>query len=481
MFSRKGVMKVAITKMINNKCSDRKNFLRTMEYVSNPAKNPDEQNSISQEWFKMTSFVNRKLYNKEQSKRQFKQIVVSLARSWSANPVERSNCRNDLKKVKEACEMYFMNQGFRAPGWIHCNTAHPHFHMILETCNAWTGKQFSQSKSDLADFKDYISSKLMFLGFDKEAMIDIQTIMEEELLQDEEGTYVPTMFSEYEDEYDDEENDTYTAENDSEIISETSSWHSGTTEHENSNEKIKQHHCWMPEKSLKSSSNSKTEDYLWIPLGDISKFALNEIKFPKESISHLIQLGDMHITEKQKKELCQHTEPSMTNEVKNSDKDIGHHHLIKTRNTHSEVNEKKELCQYIGPEDTSQIPSLYGMTADAEEHSFEMPSCNNGITKGRTELCKYIEPEDVSKTSHLTNMDSTHIISKEKKELCRYIEPENISEISSCDNSTAKGKIELCKLIDSQNISVMSVQNTGITEHKIPEGKIELCKLIKHD
>ena len=56
-------MKVAITKMINNKCSDRKNFLRTMEYVSNPSKNPDEQNSISQEWFKMTSFVNRKLYN----------------------------------------------------------------------------------------------------------------------------------------------------------------------------------------------------------------------------------------------------------------------------------------------------------------------------------------------------------------------------------------------------------------------------------
>ena len=91
----------------------------------------------------------------------------------------------------------------------------------------------------------------MFLGFDKEAMIDVQTIMEEELLQDEEGTDVPPMLSEYEDEYDDEESDTYTAENDNEIISETSSWHSGTTEHENSNEKIKQYHCWMPEKQKK--------------------------------------------------------------------------------------------------------------------------------------------------------------------------------------------------------------------------------------
>ncbi|MDD6488459.1 MAG: hypothetical protein PUG48_01405 [Clostridia bacterium] len=69
---------MAILKAINVKNADRKRFLEALDYVSNPAKNPDTDLSDKAKKFEMVTLVNRKLYGQEDCKRQFKQYIISM-------------------------------------------------------------------------------------------------------------------------------------------------------------------------------------------------------------------------------------------------------------------------------------------------------------------------------------------------------------------------------------------------------------------
>ena len=104
-------------------------------------------------------------------------------------------------------------------GSIHMNTIHPHIHLLVETCNAITGKQFSQAPADLLSLKSFISSQLMAHGLDE--IIRTKEITEEELISEEEEDVLLD-----EDDYDDDDFfNNY-------ISDETTGWNYGTMEPE---------------------------------------------------------------------------------------------------------------------------------------------------------------------------------------------------------------------------------------------------------
>ena len=236
---------MAVMKAINVKNSGRMEYLHTMRYVSNPEKNPMSDNRDRSEKMEMVTYVNRRLHGKEKSKRQFKQFVVSLASVWPKDESGREQLRKKLQSVMNSAEMYFMQDGFRASGWIHCNTNHPHFHLVLETCNAIDGKQFSQSKADLARFKSFISSQLMFYGLNEEILTNVKDITEEQLFEDEAADRI----NEYENESvsdngedircDYDEYDDYTLKSREHFFSVVNKWNNGTLEHQNGIEMVR--------------------------------------------------------------------------------------------------------------------------------------------------------------------------------------------------------------------------------------------------
>lgn len=79
-----------------------------------------------------------------------------------------------------------MEKGFQVLGYVHFNTAHPHFHFLVDTCNSLTGKQLSESAKAHKDFKIFVSSKLMQYGLNEEILMDTCMISEEEMMQDDE-------------------------------------------------------------------------------------------------------------------------------------------------------------------------------------------------------------------------------------------------------------------------------------------------------
>ena len=182
----------------------------------------------------MVTFINRKLHGKEKSKRQFKQFVVSLASEWSKDESGREQQRQKLQNVMNSAEMYFMQNGFRAAGWIHCNTRHPHFHLLMDTCNAIDGKQFSQSKADLAEFKSFVSSQLMVYGLNEEILMNVKDITEEQLFEDEAIDCIPVCNADSIEDYDEENDgyayDEYTLESQKLFFNKIYQWNSGTME-----------------------------------------------------------------------------------------------------------------------------------------------------------------------------------------------------------------------------------------------------------
>lgn len=234
---------MAVMKAINVKNSGRMEYLHTMRYVSNPEKNPMSDNRDRSEKMEMVTYVNRRLHGKEKSKRQFKQFVVSLASVWPKDESGREQLRKKLQSVINSAEMYFMQDGFRASGWIHCNTNHPHFHLVLETCNAIDGKQFSQSKVDLAEFKSFVSSQLMFYGLNEEILTNVKDITEEQLFEDEAADRIndyESVFDNGEDiccDYD--EYDDYTLKSREHFFSVVNKWNNGTLEHQRGIEMVR--------------------------------------------------------------------------------------------------------------------------------------------------------------------------------------------------------------------------------------------------
>lgn len=223
---------MAVLKAINTTESDRGKFIEMVNYVFDPTRNSEEDFSQVMDDFELDTFVNRFLHGQQKRKRQFKQFVVSLEAEWPEDKVAENILKGKLRLVLRSVEGYFANLGYLSKGAVHLNTAHPHLHLLLETCNALTGKQYSQSPSDLAAFKTYVSEQLVDSGLNE--VVRMREISEEKFLSEEEAEEFFDRSSSdddewchddewYEDEPDDDElNDDNSAG--------TTDWNSGTLE-----------------------------------------------------------------------------------------------------------------------------------------------------------------------------------------------------------------------------------------------------------
>lgn len=209
---------MAILKVINEKESGRRAFLDTLEYVSNQEK----LKNISAERasnFKKQTLVNRKLLGKSTSKRHFKQFVFSTEETWPVEDYDREYFARGLGKVARILTSFWLEKGYLAEAWIHHNTKHPHFHMILETCNAFDGKQLSQSREDLANLKVHLNKYLEEMGFNEVIRGDIKAITEDELFADGEDEWYVKPLDWFEEEPE-------------ECYDDIDDWNIGTLEHE---------------------------------------------------------------------------------------------------------------------------------------------------------------------------------------------------------------------------------------------------------
>ena len=57
-------------------------FIEMLNYISNPAKTEDGDESHDNSDFQLDTLVNRLLHGQQRRKRQFKQFVISLETEW---------------------------------------------------------------------------------------------------------------------------------------------------------------------------------------------------------------------------------------------------------------------------------------------------------------------------------------------------------------------------------------------------------------
>lgn len=223
---------MAILKAINARDSGREKFVEMVDYIFNPSRNSEEDFSQTISDFELDTFVNRFLHGQQKRKRQFKQFVVSLEVEWPIDKADENILKGKLRLVLHSAEGYFANLGYLSKGAIHLNTAHPHFHLLLETCNALTGKQFSQAPSDLAAFKSYVSDQLVASGL--EEVVRMREITDEEFLSEEEAEEWFDRSSSDDDWYDDDElyGDEPDGDDglDDDHFADTTDWNNGTLE-----------------------------------------------------------------------------------------------------------------------------------------------------------------------------------------------------------------------------------------------------------
>lgn len=273
---------MAIVKAINAKKSGRAKLIEMVEYVFNPSKNPEGDFSQAIDDFELDTFVNRFLHGQQKRKRHFKQFVVSLEEEWPQDRECEKIIRDKFCSVLSSVEKYFADMGYLSKGTIHMNTAHPHIHLLVETCNALTGKQFSQSPAELAAFKSYVSDRLIANGL--EEVIRMREITEEKFLSEEEAEeyFGETDFN---DDWDDD------------IFDDTTDWNIGTSEQSEESEKSEEspeiiNH--LPKEKVTLIRPVDKEECVKKQLYTlISDGALKDVKPDKKLLYHLVHKNNL--------------------------------------------------------------------------------------------------------------------------------------------------------------------------------------------
>lgn len=191
---------MAILKAVNYKRSDWTAMCEAINYCRNPVKaraGPSVM-GISQDTVKAFT-VNKFLNNQENRKRLFKAFIVSMAAEWPEQPQDRAHYEALMQQLQDEAMAFWGRQGYQTQGTVHCNTAHPHFHLILDTCNVRTGKQFSQSPQMLRSFKDHMTDVMMELGLGEGILQDKLVInISEKEMRDEDDQDAPVKANYFE-------------------------------------------------------------------------------------------------------------------------------------------------------------------------------------------------------------------------------------------------------------------------------------------
>ena len=173
---------MAIHRTINYSNSGLTGQSEAVRYIRNDEKSdgiPYYTAGISED--PMLSFtLNRFLQGNIKAKRWFKTEIVSLEQTWPKDKIAFQDLCLRMEALMRASIDRWKEQGFQATGAVHTNTEHPHFHIVVDTCNFNTGKQMSQDKQLLSKMKDYLSDVMGRLGIG-EGVLQSKYMREQEM------------------------------------------------------------------------------------------------------------------------------------------------------------------------------------------------------------------------------------------------------------------------------------------------------------
>ena len=128
--------------------------------------------------------VNRFLNGNIKAKRWFKTEIVSLEQEWPNDEKAFRDCCLRMEALMASCLEKWKDKGYQATGAVHCNTAHPHFHVIVDTCSFKTGKQLSQDIKLMNEMKNFLSEVMGRLNLG-EAVLQSKRIEEDEMIAED--------------------------------------------------------------------------------------------------------------------------------------------------------------------------------------------------------------------------------------------------------------------------------------------------------
>lgn len=182
---------MAIVKAVNSKGSTPASLNEKINYCCNPHKIGSVESAvvgISRDPFKAFN-VNKFLHGKANCQRLYKEYIISMQAVWPEEHSRNQEYQTLMGKLRVSAMRWWEELGFQVYGAIHCNTNHPHIHLVVDTCNVRTGRQLSQSPKMLADFKAYLSVAMNDLGFGEGVLGQIEVSEEEMRAEDDADSY----------------------------------------------------------------------------------------------------------------------------------------------------------------------------------------------------------------------------------------------------------------------------------------------------
>ena len=178
---------MAIVKAVKSMMSTLASLREKIDYCHNPRKVGDikpDMVGISGDPFK-AFMVNKFLHGKDRCRRLYKEYIISMEAGWPEEGNAFRAYQKLMRELSEAAMSWWAERGFQTNASVHCNTRHPHIHLVVDTCNVKSGKQLSQSDRMLADFKDYLSSAMKNLGLGEYVLQKIDVSEEDMCAEDD--------------------------------------------------------------------------------------------------------------------------------------------------------------------------------------------------------------------------------------------------------------------------------------------------------
>lgn len=181
---------MAIVKAVNSKGSTPASLNEKINYCCNPHKIGSVEPAvvgISSDPFKAFK-VNKLLHGKIHCQRLHKEYIISMKATWPQAINAFREYERLMDRLTWAALLWWAEKGFQVLGAIHCNTAHPHIHILVDTCNTQSGDQLSQPLGMLAEIKDYLSNTMESLGMGEVVLQQIE-VSEEEMQAEDDMEY----------------------------------------------------------------------------------------------------------------------------------------------------------------------------------------------------------------------------------------------------------------------------------------------------
>ena len=184
---------MAILKVVDYKRSDFDTLREVTADCQDPVKCRIGFFTLCISRYPLKAFAVNKYLNKQKlNDHLFEEFIISMEAEWPERQVKRFRYEDQMEFLLQAAMAFWRDQGYQSFGTIHCNTAHPHIHLVLDPCNIRTGKQLPPSSEILCGFKDALTNRMMKLGLGEGIVQDEPVIhISEEMRAEDDPTILP--------------------------------------------------------------------------------------------------------------------------------------------------------------------------------------------------------------------------------------------------------------------------------------------------